>query len=82
LFEIPERGFIREGYWADLVVCRPTEEPVPVSNSPLYSQCQWSPFDGEAFHSVVEHTLISGQRVASHGKILSEPEGQPLTFNR
>lgn len=81
-FDINERGFIREGYWADIVVCRLQEKPWKVSDSSIFSQCAWSPFEKAAFYGKVEHTFVSGKHVLSDGQIISDPTGLPLTFNR
>ena len=81
-FNISERGYIREGYWADLVVCSLQEEPWPVAESEVYSRCGWSPFEKDSFYGNVEHTFVSGRHIIEDGKITGEPAGLPLLFDR
>ena len=59
LFGIEERGFIREGYWADLVLVDLNAE-TSVDNASLYYKCRWSPLEGSTFHSKVENTFVNG----------------------
>lgn len=80
-FQIEKRGFIREGYWADLVLAD-LNKPLRVNKSNLLYQCKWSPFEGVNFKSRIEKTIVSGQLVWSEGKILEVKPGQRLTFSR
>ncbi len=81
-FDVHERGFIREGYWADLVVCKMADEPIPVAGQPIHSRCGWTPFEQDSFHSVVEKTFVSGNLVVSDGELQTNPRGAALSFNR
>jgi dihydroorotase len=81
LFGVEKRGFIREGYWADLVVVDPAK-PQPVTKSGLLYQCGWSPFEGHTFGSSIERTFVNGVCVYENGKIRPDaPKGMRLTFN-
>lgn len=81
LFEIDRRGFIREGYYADLVVVDPRKSYTVAKDNILY-KCGWSPFEGTAFHSVVTHTLVNGNVVYEHGQFDERNKGIRLAFNR
>ncbi|WP_438300220.1 dihydroorotase [Pseudomonas sp. NMS19W] len=82
LFAIPDRGYLREGYWADLVLIQPEPEGVAVSRQPILSQCGWTPFARHSFRHRVSTTIVSGQ-VAWHGNRLHDGcQGLPLRFMR
>src|SRR5690606_15656329 len=81
LFQIENRGFIREGYWADLVLVD-LQKPYTVSKDNIISKCGWSPFEGHSFSSTIAHTIVSGNLVYSEGKILESGTGHRLLFNR
>ncbi len=81
-FDIVERGFLREGYWADIVIARIDEELTSDPTTPLYSQCGWSPFENQSFHGKIIHTLVSGHHVMANGQILGDPIGKALSFRR
>ena len=81
LFDVKERGFIREGYWADLAVLR-LKTSFKATDSNVISKCGWTPFDGQTFQSRVVTTLVSGQ-VAYHKKQLDPSvRGMRLKFDR
>ena len=81
LFGVEKRGFIREGYWADLVVVDPAK-PQPVTKPGLQYQCGWSPFEGHTFGSSIERTFVNGVCVYENGKVRPDaPKGMRLTFN-
>lgn len=80
-FQIENRGFIREGYWADIVLVD-RNNPQKVERSAVLSKCGWSPFEGYTFKSSIEHTIVSGKLVFSEGKIIEEEAGQRLLFDR
>ncbi|MEY5005750.1 MAG: hypothetical protein RI969_838 [Verrucomicrobiota bacterium] len=81
LFGVEQRGFIREGYWADLVVVDPAK-PQPVTKSGLLYQCGWSPFEGHTFGSSIERTFVNGVCVYENGQIRADaPKGMRLTFD-
>ena len=80
LFQIEKRGFIREGYYADLVVVE--EKPMTVNKSDLLYQCGWSPFEGTTFSYTVSKTFVNGNLVWNHGKIIEGTNGKRLKFVR
>ena len=81
LFGVENRGFIREGYWADLVVVDPAK-PQTVDKSGLLYQCGWSPFEGHTFGSSIERTFVNGVCVYENGKVRPDaPRGMRLTFD-
>ncbi|POF41117.1 dihydroorotase [Pseudomonas laurylsulfativorans] len=82
LFAIPDRGYLREGYWADLVLIKPEPGGVAVSMQPILSQCGWTPFAPRSFRHSVSTTIVSGQ-MAWHDKRLNDScQGLPLRFMR
>ena len=82
LFAIPDRGYLREGYWADLVLIRAEPEGKAVDRQPILAQCGWSPFAGRSFRHSVSTTVVSGQ-IAWHGERLYDAcQGLPLRFAR
>jgi len=80
-FEIVNRGFIREGYWADLVLVDLNKRST-VSRSNILYKCGWSPFEGQTFASSVVSTIVSGNLVYDNGKITDGVFGKRLVFNR
>ncbi|MCC5944675.1 MAG: dihydroorotase [Bernardetiaceae bacterium] len=80
-FQIKERGFIREGYWADLVLIDP-EAKTTVSKNNLHYKCGWSPLEGETFGAKVTHTFVSGHLAYHEGKFFDNQKGQRITFER
>ena len=81
LFQIEDRGYIREGYWADLVLVD-LNKPYTVSKANILSKCGWSPFEGHTFSSTIEHTLVSGKLAFSNGQLIEKGAGERLLFNR
>jgi dihydroorotase len=81
LFNISKRGFIREGYKADLVLVNP-ESPWTVSKNNILYKCGWSPFEGETFRSQVVKTFVNGTLVYDNGVIREDYRGQRLLFDR
>lgn len=81
LFNIQKRGFIREGYKADLVLVNP-DNPWTVSKDNILYKCGWSPFEGETFKSKVIKTIINGTIVYDNGLINEDYRGQRLLFDR
>lgn len=81
LFQIEQRGYIREGYWADLVLVD-LNNPYTVDKSNILSKCGWSPFENHTFSASIEHTLVSGNLAFSQGKLIEVGSGHRLLFNR
>ena len=81
LFKIRDRGFIREGYKADLCLIDPSS-PWTVSKENLLYKCGWSPFEGQIFRSKVVKTIVNGTVVYDNGVINEDYRGQRLEFNR
>jgi dihydroorotase len=79
IFDVIDRGHLREGYWADLVIVNPGTETV-VNNTELYSKCAWSPFAGERFSHRIEQTLVSGISAYENGKVQEDCQGQAVEF--
>lgn len=80
-FGINERGFIREGYKADLCLINPAYECKVAKNNILY-KCKWSPFEDHVFTSSVEKTFVNGQIAYDRGRITETLRGELLTFKR
>lgn len=81
LFRVKERGFIREGYYADLVLIDPIMSHTVAAENLLY-KCGWSPFEGETFGCTVAKTFVNGQIVYEDGKVVDNLYGMPLLFVR
>jgi dihydroorotase len=80
LFRIEERGFIREGYFADLVVVD-LKKSYTVNKENIVAHCGWSPFEGHEFTNQILHTFVNGNHVYNLGN-LSPSQGKRLTFDR
>jgi dihydroorotase len=81
LFAIEERGYLREGYFADLTLVDPYK-PQTVRRAQVRSKCGWSPFEGDTFRASIAATFVSGNLVARDGKLLDAPTGMRLAFDR
>ena len=81
LFNVKERGYLREGYAADLVLVNPNK-PHTVIRDEVLSLCGWSPFEGETFSSSIAATFVNGQRVWDGTTVDSSVRGQRLAFDR
>jgi len=80
-FQIDKRGYVREGYWADLVLVD-LNNPWNVNKSNILYKCGWSPFEESTFRSKIMHTLVSGNLAYSNGSIIEGKFGSRLNFNR
>ncbi|WP_435034149.1 dihydroorotase [Pseudomonas neuropathica] len=80
LFAIPDRGYLREGYWADLVLVEP--QTLEVNRQPILSQCAWTPFAGRSFRHQVSTTIVSGQIAWRNGRVNEGCRGLALRFMR
>ena len=79
LFEVRGRGFLREGYQADVVVVRP-HSPWVCTKDVILSKCGWSPMEGHTFQWQVERTLCNGHTVYDGGVVDTDYIGQPVSF--
>jgi dihydroorotase len=80
LFNINKRGFLREGYFADIVIINPETQEIVTKNN-IHYKCGWSPFEGQRFTSSIDHTIVSGHMAFSKGKFDETRLGHRLTFN-
>ena len=80
LFRIKERGFIREGYYADLVLVN-LNDPNIVTPESLHYNCGWSPFEGQEFKAKIEKTFVSGHLAYDQGKFDESKKGLRMKFN-
>jgi dihydroorotase len=81
LFDVKERGFVREGYHADLVAVD-LDAPWTVDRSNVLSKCGWSPFEGHRFRSRVLRTWVNGRTVYAEGRVDPSVRGERLSFDR
>jgi len=80
-FQVEKRGYIREGYWADLVLVS-LNNPWTVNKNNILYKCQWSPFEGTTFQSQIAHTIVSGNLAWSDGKFTTDVAGRRMSFER
>jgi len=80
LFDVKQRGYLREGYWADLTLVDDT--PFTVRREDVLSKCAWSPFEGTTFHSRIASTWVNGQLAWDGERIVGDAQGQRLEFDR
>ena len=81
IFKIEKRGFIKEGYYADLAIVN-AHQPWNVKKENILYKCGWSPFEGYNFKSRVTHTFVNGKLVYANGKVKELRVGQRLLFER
>ncbi len=82
LFAIRERGYLREGYWADFALVERLQVPQAVADEPILAHCGWTPFQQHRFHHVVRSTVVSGQLAWHQGRVQPNCQGLPLMFER
>ncbi|HEX8316168.1 MAG TPA: dihydroorotase [Flavisolibacter sp.] len=80
-FQIAERGYIREDYFADLVIVDLNEGSTVSKDNILY-KCGWSPLEGTTFPAAITHTFVNGTLVYENGRVIASPNGKRLLFNR
>ena len=80
LFNVKERGFVREGFFADLVLV--DDELWKVSKDTILYKCGWSPLENTEFHNKVTHTFVNGHLAYEKGKISPEIHSQRILFDR
>ncbi|MDG1529059.1 MAG: dihydroorotase [Polaribacter sp.] len=81
IFKIEKRGFIKEGFYADLVLVNANLSNTVTKENVLY-KCGWSPFEGTKFSSTITHTFVNGNLMFDNGKFNEEIKGERLLFNR
>lgn len=81
LYKIHKRGYIRKGYFADLVLVNPNK-PYTVSKENILYKCKWSPFEGQTFSSSIEKTFLNGKLAFENDTVKDEIKGQALRFDR
>ena len=80
-FQIEDRGFVKEGFFADLVLVD-LEKSREVTKENILYKCGWSPFEGQTFHSTITHTFVNGHIAYEHGSFDESKKGERLKFNR
>jgi dihydroorotase len=80
-FSIADRGYIREGYFADLVIADLEAETTVTPGNVLY-KCGWSPLEGTTFGAAITHTFVNGTLVYENGRVIDSSNGKRLQFNR
>ena len=80
LFRIDKRGFLREGYHADVVLVNPNKQTMVTKNNLLY-KCGWSPFEGVSFSNAIDKTFVSGNLVYDNDQLIENSLGQRMLFN-
>lgn len=81
IFKLEKRGYIRKGYYADLVIISP-DDPYTIEEKDLLYKCGWSPMVGEQLQYKVEKTFVNGNLVFDEGKINEDKKGQRVSFDR
>ncbi len=81
LFNIEKRGFLKEGYYADVVLIDMRSQQTVTKENILY-KCGWSPFEGTTFNSIISHTFVNGHLIYHEGEFNDTIKGKRLTFNR
>ena len=81
IFGVEERGYLREGYFADLVIVD-AERPYLVQKSNLLAKCHWSPFENHEFSATIDTTIVNGQVVYADGELTGNIAGERLQFSR
>ncbi|MCK7557666.1 amidohydrolase family protein [Chitinophaga sedimenti] len=80
-FQIKERGYVREGYFADVVIAD-LNAATKVSKENIYYHCGWSPFEGQTFNSAITHTFVNGHLAYENGVFNESERGRRITFAR
>jgi dihydroorotase len=81
LFGVRDRGYVREGYFADLAIVD-AEKPYKVDQSNVLCKCHWSPFEGHSFSSTIDATIVNGVVAYRHGELTKAIVGRRLEFTR
>ena len=81
IFKINKRGFIKEGYYADLAILDPKKSQI-ISSKNIFYKCGWSPFEGKTFNSTVTHTFVNGHLAFKRGVINDSKLGMKIDFSQ
>lgn len=81
IFKVDRRGFIKKGFYADLVLVDMNKSQIVTKENILY-KCAWSPFEGTTFNSIITHTLVNGNLIFNQGIFNDNVKGKRLEFNR
>ena len=81
LFQVEKRGFIKKGYYADLILVG-SSQPLTVKKDNILYKCGWSPFEGTTFKSRITHTILNGSLVYHNAQFFNHNAAMRLTFNR
>jgi len=81
LFQIEKRGYLKEGYFADIAIVA-INDPWKVTKDTILYKCGWSPFEGTTFRAAVTHTFVNGHLAYNNGAVSPERNAKRLTFNR
>ncbi|MCF6764531.1 dihydroorotase [Thiotrichales bacterium 19S3-7] len=81
IYQVKDRGFIREGYYADLVLVDPDKVQV-ISDETSFYKCKWNPFSGIDLHGTIQMTMVNGELLYLNGKFIYETPALALEFNR
>ena len=81
LFDIDRRGYLREGYYADLAAVA-EDDPWRVGPANILYKCGWSPFEGQPFRTRVMYTFVNGHPAYELGRVSEKRNARRLTFNR
>ncbi len=82
LFKLKDRGYIREGYWADLVLLKENKEANTVKDQKNYMRCNWTPFQNKSFRYEVDTTIVSGQLAWHQNQLFLSCRGEALDIDR
>jgi dihydroorotase len=80
-FGVEKRGYLREGYYADIAVVNPNEKDFISTANPPY-KCGWSPLNGTTFSCSIVHTFVNGVQAVKNGELIKRPDVMPLSFKR
>jgi len=82
LFKLKNRGYIREGYWADLVLLKENKQAMAVKDQKNYMRCNWTPFQNKTFRYDVDTTIVSGQLAWHQNQLFLSCRGKALDIDR
>jgi dihydroorotase len=81
LFAVKQRGYLQEGFFADVVIVNPNKQTLVTTESLLYA-CKWSPFEGHTFSHAVEYTVLNGAVVYENNTVAAQRNAMQIEFNR